>query len=165
MFTHMFTCFTCLHKVWRHVYILYETCLHNILDIFAPCWKKCLLNVGRHGYTMFKDAFYTMFKNIFQSYFWALFVSCLKACYVMYKDMYTHNFKHIYTMFEDVLIHCWQPCLHKIDDICEAIFRCVSTSRSHKITDWQTLSFVGLCMTLYNCVCLCMSMYDYVLLC
>ena len=51
------------------------------------------------------------------------------------------------------------------------IFRCVSTSRSHKITDSLTNrhlalnDFVWLCMTLYDYVWLCMTMYDYVWLC
>ena len=34
------------------------------------------------------------------------------------------------------------------------IFYCVSGSKTPEITDWQsTLSFVRLCMTLYDCVC------------
>ena len=71
------------------------------------------------------------------------------------------------------------------------IFRCVSTSRSHKITDkqtnrhlalfslvWQCMTlydyvwlymtlcaYVRLCTTMYNYVWLCMTMYDYVKLC
>ena len=35
----------------------------------------------------------------------------------------------------------------------------------HRQTDLQTLSFVWLCMTVYDYVWLCMTMYDYVWLC
>ena len=53
---------------------------------------------------------------------------------------------------------------------CINFIRCISISISAKFTDRQTdrqtdshiLSFVCLCMTLYDCVWLCMTMYDYV---
>ena len=53
------------------------------------------------------------------------------------------------------------------------IFRCVSISisakftdsQTHRLTNSQTLSFVCLCMTVYEYVWLCMTMYAYVWLC
>ena len=37
--------------------------------------------------------------------------------------------------------------------------------QTHRLTDSQTLSFVWLCMALYDCVCLCMNMFAYLWLC
>ena len=49
--------------------------------------------------------------------------------------------------------------------MCHNLNKC----KFHKQTNWEsdkvTLSFVGLCMPLYDFVCLCMTMYDYMNLC
>ena len=84
-----------------------------------------ILNVRRHDYDMFKDAFTQCLKTYFNhiwkhahTFFEDLFVSCLKAYSVMCEDILSKNFKYNYTMFTDVFTQCWQTCLHKIDDIC-----------------------------------------------
>ena len=79
---------TCLHDILRHVYTMMKK-MHAQYWKIIPCLEISLHNI----------------------------LSCLKACYIMYEDMFTQCFKHIYTMLEEMFIQCWKTYFHKIDDI------------------------------------------------
>ena len=106
----------------KHVYTIFKTYLHHAeRNVSSMLEDTIILCLKMHSTQRLKIFFNHICKYAY-TIFGALFVSCLKVFYVMYEYMSAHNFKHIYTMFEDVLIHCWHTCSHKIDDICEAIF-------------------------------------------
>ena len=90
---HVYTIFkTYLHHAERNAYSMLEDMIIPFLKMhFTQCLKIFFNHICKYAYTIFL----------------ALFVSCLKACLVMYEDMSTHNLKHIYTMLDDALIHCW----------------------------------------------------------
>ena len=107
----------CLRNIWRHVYTMsidiYKPCLRNIYimleDTFHNIWggvyiilDKVLHQAWMHIYTMSENTLTQCMKHI-NTIFWdkftpwwkkylhnvyTMFLSCLKACYIMYEDMF-----------------------------------------------------------------------------
>ena len=113
--------------------------------MFTKCVKTCLSYIWRYIFIMFGKPAYTKFTHMLSLCFGEnLNHVWLHVCSNGFK--FTQNYLYLNTWLQN------------------SIFRCVSTSRFHKITDSltesQTLSFVWLCMTLYDFVWLCMTMYE-----
>ena len=117
----------CLHHVGKPVFTLYEICLPNILrhictvlkEILTQCWKTWFYHVWRW---MFEDNFQSYLKTCLHNIWRLFFASCSNVCYVMYEDLLTQHFKHvwrrIHTMLADMLTQNWWHLLQ----ICEVIF-------------------------------------------
>ena len=116
----MFT--PCLHRVYTYVYTKLE-------DMFTQYLMTCQNNIRKHIYSMWEDML-TPSLNTCLHHVWNMFIHCMKHVYTIYKDlfatyedMFSKKFKNIYAMFADLLIQCWQTCLHKIEDICYKLFK------------------------------------------
>ena len=71
---------------------------------------------------MFEDNFQSYLKTCLHNIWRLFFASCSNVCYVMYEDLLTQHFKHvwrrIHTMLADMLTQNWWHLLQ----ICEVIF-------------------------------------------